>query len=325
MSAFDLSWRGVGAFILMAVGLAAGSVPSRADPPPPAQARIGDLTFHYSPLHWRIEPYGTGLTATCIQIDCRDVVFDFSVRDVYGECHKESVAETAKRLFPAADRHPVNVYPVGRFGLVMAESWRGPDFGAPRYVFACLDWQDREYRFTMRPQTVGDTTWAGGALLYLLSGATAPPARVGVLKLQGLELPYSTDRWRPAEMAPGQSYWLSCLPPACNEEGSFVTVSAEPTEVGCEFNSPNGDWPHSETTVTPMATDDPAAPEFSIGVTGSPCRNYVPPRRVACAWHEGIAYRITSPGGAGCTSGFGVPEEAFLDLVGGARLVPSAQ
>lgn len=319
-----LSWRGAAAGILLMVGLLAGGLPSKADPPPPAKARIGDLTFNYSPLHWRIEPAGAGLTATCIQIDCRDVVFDVAVRDVSGECGKESVRETAERLFPLADRHPVNIYPVGRFGLVMAESWLGPDFRTPRYVFACLDWQDREYRFTMRPETVGDTTWSGGALLYLISRVTAPPAQVGVLKLQGLELPYPTEIWRPTEMKPGQSYWLSCLPPTCRGEGEFVTVVAEPTEAGCTFDKVESDvWQYSEPEIVPLTPGGPDALAFSLGTTHSPCRNYVPPHRVACAWHDGIAYRIVAPGGFGCKSGFGIPDDAFENLVSGARLVPA--
>ena len=319
-----VSWRDIAVSLLMLLVLAAWSLPARADPPPGAKARFGDLTLHYSPLHWRIEPIGTGLTATCLQFDCRGVVFDFSVRDVYGECHKESVRQTAEQLFPAADRHPVNIYRLGQFGLVMAQSWRGPQYVSPRYVFACLDWQNREYRFATRPETIGDKSWSGGALLYLLSRATAPPAQIGALKLHRLELPYSTDRWRPVETVAGQSYSLSCLPPTCDGEGEFVTVTTEPSDVGCSFHvADNDDWADSETRVTPVNPDDSNAPAFSIRTTHSPCRNYVPPKRVACAWHDGIAYRITSPGGLGCRSSFGVPADAFETLVSGARLSPA--
>lgn len=316
-----VSWRGIAAGLLLLLGVTA--LPSRADPPPPAKVRIGDLTFHYNPFHWRIEPAGTGLTATCLQIDCRGVVFDISVRDVFGECGKDSVRETAGQMFPAADRHPVNVFPVGRFGLVMAESWRGPRFGTPRYVFACLDWQDREYRFAMRPETVGDTSWAGGALAYLVSRATTPPPRVGILKLQALEVPYPTDIWRPTEMVPGQSYWLSCLAPTCRGEGETAMIVAEPTATGCTFDHVDKENWYTETKVEPITPSAPGAPAFSMGTTHSPCRNWVPPHRVACAWHGGIAYRIIAPGGVGCTSGFDIPDEAFQALVKGARLVPA--
>ena len=302
--------------------LAAESERAWADPPR-AKASLGDLTFHHSVSHWRIEPAGAGLTATCLQADCRGVVFDFSVRDVHGECDKESVRQMAEHLFPAADRHPVNIYSPGRFGLVMAQSWRGPEYVSPRYVFGCLDWQDREYRFATRPETVGDSSWTGGALLYLLSRATSPPAQVATLKLHELGVPYSTDRWRPAETAPGDSYRLSCLAPTCRAEGKFVTLTAEPTDVGCSFHTAGlEDWTGSETRVTPVDTNDPNAPDFSIGTTHYPCRNYVPPKRVACAWHDGIAYRITSPGGTACRSGFGVPADAFEELVSGARFTP---
>jgi len=318
-----LSWRGIAAGILLMVGLVAGTLPSKADPPP-AKARIGDITFNYTPFQWRIEPNGTGLTATCVPVDCRGVVFDFSVRDGYGECGKDAVRETAARLFPMADRHAVNAFRSGRFGLVLAESRHGAALGVAEYVFACLDWQDREYRFAMRPETVGDSTWAGGALAYLVSRANTPPALVGVLKLRGLELPYPTEIWRPTEMAPGQSYWLACLPPTCRGEGEFVTVSAEPTEIGCTFDKVDGDlWNYSEPEVIPLTPSEPNGLAFSVGTTHSPCRNYVPPHRVACAWHDGIAYRITAPGGFGCKSGFDIPDDALENLVSGARLVPA--
>ena len=73
----------------------------------------------------------------------------------------------------------------------------------------------------------------------------------------------------------------------------------------------------------PLTPGGPDALAFSLGTTHSPCRNYVPPHRVACAWHEGIAYRIIAPGGFGCKSGFGIPDDAFENLVSGARLVPA--
>lgn len=316
------NWRGLAAGLLLVAGFTAPGAPSLADPPPPLEPTIGDLTFRYNRFTWRIEPGPSGLTATCLQIDCKDVVFDISVRDGAGTCHKDAVRETAERLFPAADRHPVNLFPAGRFGLVMAESWFGPDFSSPRYVVACLDWQDREYRFTMRPETVGGTTWAGGALAYLVSRAITPPPPIGVLRLGALELPYPTEIWRASEMTSGQSYRLSCLAPACRGEGEFVTVVAERTEAGCLFDGLDAEGrDHFDTTVTPLAADDADAPAFSIGITHSPCRNYVPPRRVACAWHGGVAYRIVAPGGVGCRSSFGIPDAAFENLVSGARLV----
>jgi hypothetical protein len=314
-----VSWRGMAAAVL----LIAGAAPALADPPPPVRATIGDLTFTYNRFNWRIDQVATGLTATCLQIDCRGVVFDVSVRDAHGECTKDSVRATAERLFPTK-RHAVNVLPAERFGLVMAESRNGAALRSPTYVHACLDWQDREYRFAMRPETVGETSWAGGALHYLVSRATAPPAKTGMLRLRALELPYPTDIWRASEMAPGQSYRLACLPPTCRGEGEFVTVVAEPSEVGCTFDRLDVEgWDYVDTEVTPMVSDRPNAPAFSFGITHSPCRNWVPSRRVACAWHGGVAYNIIAPGGVGCKSSFGIPDDAFENLVSGARLVPA--
>jgi hypothetical protein len=317
-----VTWRGIAAGLPLVAFVALAGAQSLADPPP-LEATIGDLTFNYNRFNWRMEPAPSGLTATCLHLDCKNVVFDISVRNGFGQCRKDSVRHVAEELFPAADRHPVNVFPAGPFGLVMAESWFGPDFGSPRYVFACLDWQDREYRFAMRPETVGDTTWAGGALAYLVSRATTPPPSIGLLRLGALELSYPTQIWRASEIGPGQSYRLSCLAPTCRGEGEFVTVVAEPSEAGCTLDRLDAEgWDLFDTEVTPPAADEANAPAFSIGTTHSPCRNYVPPRRVACAWNAGTAYRIIAPGGVGCRSRFGIPDAAFDSLVSGAQLVP---
>jgi len=320
MGAFHSTWRGVAVVVVLLAGFMAA--PSRADPPPPAKATIGDLTFNYNRLNWRIEPAGTGLTATCLQIDCRGVMFDVSVRDGYGECTKDSARETAERLFPMADHHAVNIYDTERFGLVMAQSRQGAALGGPEYVFACLDWQDREYRFAMRSETAGESSWAGGALHYLVSRVTAPPARTGKFRLGALDVPYPTDRWRPRAIAEGQNYWIACLPPTCDDDGSFITASAEASDVGCVFDDRLEIWGHAETVVTPLTDGVAGAPQFSLGLTHSPCRNWVPPRRVACAWHDNMVYRFTAPSGPGCRSGPEVPDDAFLDLVNGASLTP---
>lgn len=321
MGICNRSWRGLTAVVFACLGLALANQPSRADPPP-AKARIGDLTFRYDPFNWRFEPAGTGLTATCQQVDCRGVVFDVSVRDTTGECGKEAVERTAERMFPAADRHPVNIVRAGRFALVKAESRFGSDLSAPTYVYACLDWQEREYRFAMRAETVGRTSWAGGALHYLVSRATAPPAPIKVLRLGELEFRYSTERWRVAEIEPRQSYMLSCRPPACHDHGAFVMVSATASTVGCERDPDNAGLPISEAVVTPMHGQRPDVLPFAVATIHSPCRNYVPPARSACLWHNGIAYRIGTPDPAGCRSDFGVPAGAFAELVNGARLAP---
>jgi len=318
MGICNRSWRGLTALVLVCLGLALATPQSRADPPP-AKARIGDLTFSYDPFNWHFEPAGGRLTATCQQVDCRGVVFDFSVRDTDGECGKEAVERAAEQMFPAADRHPVNIVPAGRFGLVKAESRFGSDLSAPTYVYACLDWQGREYRFAMRAETVGRTSWAGGALHYLVSRATAPPARIATLRLRDLEIPDSTEIWRATELVPGESYMLSCVPPTCSGHGGFVTVSAKPATAGCEPEASGLSLPQA--ILTPL-NSEADAPLFTVTTVHSPCRNYVPPKRSACLWHDGVAYRIATGGLGGCRSDLGVPAGAFADLVSGARLAP---
>ncbi|SMH44392.1 hypothetical protein [Mesorhizobium australicum] len=314
----NFSWRVPVALILLLLGLAIGTAPSHADPPP-AKARIGDLTFYYDPFNWRFELAGTGLTVTCLQVDCRGAVFDFSVRDASGECGEEAVRRTAELLFPAADRHPVNIVPAGRFGLVKAESRYGPDLQSPTYVYACLDWQDREYRFATRPETVGRMSWAGGALHYLVSRATAPPARIATVRLRDLEIPYSTEIWRATEFVPRESHrLLFCLPPTCDGHGGFVTVSAKPA-AGCEPDPAGLSLPQAILTPLHAGSD---GPQFTVTTIHSPCRNYVPPIRRACLWHNGVAYRIVTGGLGGCRSDLGVPAGAFTELVNAARLAP---
>lgn len=318
MGICNRSWRGLTALVLVCLGLALATPPSRADPLP-AKARIGDLTFSYDPFNWHFEPAGAGLTATCQQVDCRGVVFDFSVRDTDGECGKEAVERAAEQMFPAADRHPVNIVPAGRFGLVKAESRFGSDLSAPTYVYACLDWQGREYRFATRAETVGRTSWAGGALHYLVSRATAPPARIATLRLRDLEIPYSTETWRATELVRGESYMLSCVPPTCSGHGGFVNVSAKPATAGCEPEASGLSLPQA--ILTPL-NSEADAPLFTVTTVHSPCRNYVPPKRSACLWHDGVTYRIATGGLGGCRSNLGVPSGAFADLVSGAKLAP---
>jgi len=314
----NFSWRAPAALVLLLLGLVFGTAPSCADPPP-AKAKIGDLTFHYDPFNWRFELAGTGLTVTCLQVDCRGAVFDFSVRDASGECGEEAVRRTAELLFPAADRHPVNIVPAGRFGLVKAESRYGPDLQSPTYVYACLDWQDREYRFATRPETVGRTSWAGGALHYLVSRATVPPARIATVRLRDLEIPYSTEIWRATELVPRESHrLLFCLPPTCDGHGGFVTVSAKPG-AGCEPDPAGLSLPQAILTPLHAGSD---GPQFTVTTIHSPCRNYVPPIRRACLWHNGVAYRIVTGGLGGCRSDLGVPAGAFTELVNAARLAP---
>ncbi|QDZ00965.1 hypothetical protein FQ775_11555 [Nitratireductor mangrovi] len=297
----------------------AGSV-AQADPPrPPAKASIGDITFNFDPSVWQFASDGDGLVATCVGIDCRGVVIDISQRPSEGGCTKDFVRETARRMFPWTDRHAVNTLAAGRFGLVLSQSRLGPNFDVPSYVFACLDWQGTDYRFAIRPETVGEISWTGGALHYLVSRASAPPARIERVRLGAMTLEIRTNVWDIATVRPNESAMLICRPPTCHDR-PFVIVSAssgiEPQAAIPPFGR---GWRDSRTEI--YRGDHSDAVTFSVTTTFSPCRNYVPPEVVAAAHHGGMTYRISTPALTGCRSARAVSGRVFEALLDSARIV----
>jgi len=307
------------AYLTVALSIAAFA--ASADPPPAAKIRIGDITFNYNPLSWRIVPKGDALVATCVQFDCNGIVVDIDQRPSEHVCDKEFARDKAKQLFPHTDRHAVNVLRTKQFGLVLAESKRGAGYDRPRYFFACIDRQGRDYRFTMRPETVGNKRWGGSALHYLVSRASAPPARVDVLEIGDMALAIPTDVWRVINFDPGRLAWLVCLPPTCHEDTPMVYVSALPAgEAVSQPPSLDFETYLRETRLEAFSGAEPGSVPFTIGTTHSMCRNYVPPMIVATAQVGQTVYRIGSPGGFGCRSSWAVSEEAFQNLLRSARI-----
>lgn len=301
-------------------GIAIIGFAAQADPPrPPAKASIADITFNFDPAVWQFASDVDGLVATCVGIDCRGVVIDISERPSEGGCTKDFVRETAQRLFPGTDRHAVNTLAAGRFGLVLSQSRLGPNFDVPSYVFACLDWQGTDYRFAMRPETVGENSWTGGALHYLVSRASAPPARIERVRLGAMTLEIRTDVWDITTVRPNQSAMLICRPPTCHDR-PFVIVSAssgiEPQAAIPPFGR---GWRDSRTEI--YRGDHSDAVTFSVTTTFSPCRNYVPPEVVAAAHHGGMTYRISTPALTGCRSARAVSGRVFEALLDSARIV----
>lgn len=307
--------------LLLAAAFAIAASPAQADPPRPAKASIGAITFNHDPYAWRFEPDGDGLVATCLSVDCRGVVIDISRRPSEGACTRQFVFATAQEKFPQADRHAVNTLAAGRFGLVLAASRRGPDFGVPTYVFACLDWQGIDYRFAMRPETVGETSWTGGALHYLVSRASAPPPLVDRLKIGAMTLAIPTDVWTIAALVPARVAMLTCRPPTCPDSGPGLIVSATAEgETPDEPPSIETDRWSGRIRTDVFTGPDPDALTFTIETTHSPCRNYVPPQVVASVRQGGITYRIASPAPGGCRSGWGVSPRAFEALLASAKI-----
>jgi hypothetical protein len=309
------NWAGLAAGLM--IGLAGAA---RADPPP-QHITIGDLTFHYKPASLQIAREGDGLVAACVQEDCAGAVVDISRREGEDGCTLEAMAAEAERLFPEGERAYANMLPAGRFGLVLAVRHDGPELSSPAFVTGCVAWQGSEYRFAMRPESIGSQSWIDGALHYLVAQASAPAARVEQVRLGEVVFPVSTETWRIAEAVPDETVRLSCRMPTCREPGFSAALSvrtpAEPCPAAADLELGYG----SETVIGTLASEAPDGIDFTTATTHLGCRNYVPPRFEACAVLNGRSYHLTTPGGWGCrSSGWDVPEGAVMDLLRGARV-----
>ncbi|MBX3580472.1 MAG: hypothetical protein KF810_01055 [Rhizobiaceae bacterium] len=280
--------------VLLAGAVTAPFSVARAEMPS-ARATIGDITFNYSPEAWRIESSGDGLIATCVQEDCRGAVVDISRRDRESGCTKEAMGAEAARLFPVEDRFYENAIPLGRFALALAIRHAGPDLSSPEYAYGCLAWQGDEYRFAMRPETVGNQSSIGGALIYLVSRATAPEAPVPQLRVGEVTF---------------------------KEPGLKAVLSVHPADTPCPsapIGSENDDGGAPKLgTIQKERPDglDFITAEFWLG-----CRNYVPPRFAACTVHNGRSYHLSTSGASSCRSSTSnVSQDVLVDLLKSARV-----
>lgn len=302
-------------------GLAVTS--ARADPPPQHVA-LGDLTFHFPPGSWQIIPKGDRLIATCMQEDCRDAVIDISRRDGEDGCTLETMAAEAERLFPAQDRAYANTLPAGRFALILAARHDGPDLSSPLYVHGCVPWQGQEYRFAMRPESVGTQSWIDGALHYLVSQATAPAAKVEELRLGGVTFRIPSEIWTISSISPGETALLICRMPTCHQPGQTASLSVHSPPRPCPDTSWDGhEMDGDSTEVRLLAKEAPDRLDFTLSTTFSGCRNYVPPHVSACSVLDGRSYHLSTSGSIGCRSSFpGIPDEALREILKEARITP---
>lgn len=297
-----------------------GLTAAKADPPLET-VTLGDLTFNYRPTSWRIVPEGDALVATCVQEDCRGAVIDISRREGEAGCTKEAMVAEAERLFPVDRRAYANMLSTGRFALVLAERHDGPNLSSPEFAYGCLAWQGGEYRFAMRPETVGTQSGIGGALHYLVSQATAPDARVEQVRIGDVDFHVSTEAWTIADAMAGDTLWLTCRMPTCREPGWVAGLTVRSPEQPCpgpvdEIEVIDG----TETRITTLAAEAPDGLSFTISETFLGCRNYVPPRFAACSVHNGKSYHLSTLGTfACCSSIWQIPESALIDLLKGAR------
>lgn len=313
--------NGLGLLAGLAIGLA-GMAVARADPPA-GQIAIGDLTFRYMRASWTIARDGDRLVATCVQRDCSGAVIDISRRAGEAGCTEEAMAAEAERLFPKQGRDYANTYRVGRFALVLAERHDGPELSSPAFVHGCIAWQGSEYRFAMRPETVGSQSWIGGALHYLVSQATAPAAAVEHVRLGEVDFPVSTEVWTIVpDATPGETVWLTCRMPTCSEPDRIAALSVHSPERPCPAPAEDDEpLDGTETKIGTLIKEAPDGLDFTTSTTFLGCRNYVPPRFEACAVRNGRSYHLWTFGAYGCRSSvWGIPESALIDLLTGARI-----
>lgn len=289
---------------------------------------IGDLTFNYSVASWRIEAGGDGLVATCVQQDCRGATLDITRIEGEDGCTKEAMSAEAAHLFPGAGRTYANIVRAGRFALVQAEAHDGPDLSSPQYTYGCLAWQGHEYRFAMRPETIGTQSWIGGALHYLVSQATAPEVPLERLSIGDVTFSLSTETWKIAHVdenpdGSGETALLTCRMPTCREPNLMAALSVTPADAPCpspptasEF-AYGGEAKHGE-----ILKETPDGLDFTTTEVWLGCRNFVPPRFAACTIHKERAYHLTTTGGQSCRSSiWSVPEHLLIDLLKSARVV----
>lgn len=313
-----LNW--VRLFAGLATGLA-GIADAQADPPP-ARITIGDLTFTYELASWEIVREGGRLIGTCVQDDCKGAVLDITRREGEDGCSKDAMSAEAERRFPVPGRAYANVVRAGRFALVLAERHDGPDLSSPAFIQACVAWQGAEYRFAMRPETVGRQSWIGGALHYLVSRATAPAARMERVRIGEVSFDVSTEAWAVSRVMPDETVWLECRMPTCHEPGLTAALSAHTPARPCPapFDQA-GLIDGTETEISSLHMGKPDGIDFTISKTFLGCRNYVPPRFAACTVHDGRSYHLSTFGGLGCrASVWDIPEGALIDLLKSATI-----
>lgn len=195
----------------------------------------------------------------------------------------------------------------------------GPDLSSPAFVHGCVAWQGSEYRFAMRPETVGTQSWIGGALHYLVSQATAPAARVEQLRVGELDFHVSTETWTISDDAAGDTVRLICRMPTCHEPGLIAALSVRSAAQPCPVPSEVDDVDGTETRISTLIAPDGL--EFTISETSLGCRNYVPPSFEACTIHNGRSYHLSTFGPRGCGSSiWQVPESALIDLLNRTRI-----
>lgn len=314
------SWNKMGLLAGFAMGLG-GMAAAHADPPPPARIAIGDLTFSYRPMSWRIERDGGRLVATCMQEGCRGAVIDISRHEGEAGCTKEAMLAEAERLFPVQERAYANILRAGRFALVLAERHAGPDLRSPEFVHGCVAWQGSEYRFVMRPETVGTQSWIGGALHHLVSQATAPAAGVKRIRMGEVDFHVSNEAWIVPDGAHGDAVWLTCRMPTCDEPGLTAALAVHSPAQPCPAPQEIDMFDGTGTRIGTLAKEAPDGLDFTISEEFLGCRNYVPPSFAACSVHDGRSYHLSTFGAQGCrTSIWGIPENVLTDTLKGARI-----
>lgn len=286
-------------------------------------ATLGDITFNYSPESWRIESGGDGLVATCVQEDCWAAVLDITRREGEAGCTEEEMRAEAERLFPVQGRAYANILSLGRFALVLAERHDGPELSSPEFAYGCLVWQDYEYRFATRPETVGSQSWIGGALAYLVSRATAPEAPVRQIRIGDITFALSTEQWRISHGEADGTVWLDCRMPTCGAPNLRASITVRDPAVPCPSPLLGNELQYEGNAILgTMPKEMPDGLDFTTATFHLGCRNYVAPRFTACTVHDGRSYHLSTVGAQSCRGSiWEIPESALRDFLTSARVV----
>ncbi len=301
--------------------LAGAAAAQEADP---AQARIGELTLSYDAARWQVREADGGLTIDCASEACAGVAYDMTATPEPGRFCDRKEAQAASKAMFAFERHATNIHRLGDLALVMTQSSDGLLLDSPMAVYGCISRDGIVYRIASRfgPGQSG-AAYAGGHALALLRGLSAPPPKLHDAELGGIVLTWRGDRWLPREYVlagePG-ALALRCLPPTCLDLGPALVASVRGSGgADCMAEQLAGvDWQWLGFR-EPWAIETRGGMSFSAIALGSGCRNWTPPRYIACTVHDGLTYVVETPRAFGCASSPEVPLDAFTEVVESAR------
>lgn len=168
------------------------------------------------------------------------------------------------------------------------------------------------------------------AVAFALAFPEAADAAPRTVSFAGISIVFDDKRWEPIPGAdPDKRLTFVCIAPECHGT-PYLWARAEP--IGTARNPcfvSRGEWDNFAKHLDGFG---PGGRDFGglrlDGIaTFDGCRRYVPKESLACGAAGGWAYTFGSGSHAGtCGPGIeGVPDEMFLELLSGIRIVPRSE